>query len=1109
MNKIPLSGFCLALKSRHKHLFRIMRITYMLLFAAIFCLHAENAISQKITLQGDNLSLKDYLNTIEKQTEYLFIYDAGVNVNKKISVNLVGKSIKEVLDNLSTQLGLSYSQKGTYVVLSSYKVKEVPAVAEVTQQKKKITGIVTDYLGEPIIGANVIEKGTTNGIITDMNGKFALEVAPGAIVQVSYLGYNTQEVKVGNQSTLTFKLTEDMQTLNEIVVVGYGTMRRKDVVSSITTISSEDLNVGVYTTPGELLQGKVPGLVVTQDANPNAQNVHLTLRGASTFRSGAAQEPYYIVDGVPGVDLSLVSPDDIENIDVLRDASATAIYGSKAANGVIIVTTKKGKEGRTNVTYSGYVAASTVAKKYDVMDADEYRAWMKENNMNIAGGQDLGVNTNWQDEVERTGFSHNHALSVSGGNEKTTFQTSFNYMKNSGVIMDTDLERFIGRSFVQTKTLKDHLILSLNLNASLTQRNDIKAEFDGKSAYDAMAYYMPTSPVRNEDGSWFENLAIDQYYNPVSMIKEQTNFYKTKRILATGTAQLNIIDGLDYHASLSYQNSNNSYNRYASSKYIGNRGDNGYALRQNMEDTRKVFETYLNFNRTFRDVHTLGAMVGYSWEESNDNDGFQAMARGFYDDQLSYHNLGMSNYNERNDYGNQLLSTLRMISYYGRFNYSYAGKYLLQASVRRDGSSAFGKNNRWATFPSGSVAWRLSEEDFIKNLNIFDDLKFRVGYGVSGNSLGFDVFSALQLYGTNGWTTDSSGKQIQALAPARNANPDLKWEKTSMFNIGVDFGFFKNRLNGTIEYYSKDTKDLIADYNVSTAKYLYGTMTANVGEITNKGVELTVNAVPVQTKDWRWNTTLNLSHNKNNVKRISNDEFSRDFIEFDDSEMHLRGQSGYRAQRIIEGKPIGTFFIYEWAGYNDEGRSVFYAHDGKTGERLVNADGSYETTASPQEKDRAVVGNAQPDLTVGWNNTVSFKKWSLTAFFTGVFGNDILNASKASLSNMSEVGSRNFLSSVRSTEKVTDGNSAIISNRYIENGSYIRLQSLSLGYDFGNVGSWVNDLRLTVTANNVFTITGYDGIDPEVSLSGRAPGIDNRMTYPRTRTFMFGVNINF
>lgn len=973
------------------------------------------------------------------------------------------------------------------------------AVSSVQQTGKTVRGRVVDAAtGEPIIGATIRVAGSNSGTVSDFDGNFAVEAAPTAMLTVSYIGYVTQEVRA---DAGVIRLAENNSQLNEVVVVGYGTMRRKDVTSSITTVSAKDLNTGVYTTPAELLQGKVPGLVVTQDANPNAQNVHVTLRGASTFRSGAAQEPYYIVDGVPGVDLSLVSPDDIESVDVLRDASATAIYGSKAANGVIIVTTKKGSKGHTNVEYSGYVAVSQMARKYDVMSADEYRNWMSSNGMNIAAGQDLGANTDWQDEVSRTGFSQNHNVSISGGNEKTTFQTSFNYMKSLGVIRGTDMERFTGRSFIQTKMLDDRLTLSLNLNGSLAQRNDVVADFDGRSTYDAMAYYMPTSPVKNADGSWFENLAYDQYYNPLALINEQTNFYKMKRILATGTAQLKIVEGLNWHANLSYQNRNTVYSHYASHNYVGNRGDNGYALRSQVEDTRKVFETYLDFNRTFNDLHTVGLMAGYSWEESNDGDGFQTMARGFFDDQLMYYNLGLSNYNERNDYGSNLLSTLRMISYYGRANYSFDSRYLLQASIRRDGSSAFGANHRWATFPSFSAAWRLSEEKFVKNLGVFDDLKFRVGYGVSGNSLGFDVFTALQLYGGAGWTTDQNGNQIQGLAAARNANPDLKWEKTGMLNIGLDFGFFGNRLSGTIEYYSKDTKDLIADYPVSTAKYLYGTMTANVGEVTNKGVELTLNVVPIQTKDWYWSSTLNLSHNVNKVKKISSEEFSRDYIEFDESDMHLRGQSGYHAQRILEGQPIGVFYIYEWAGYNDEGRSVFYERE--NGERTGNL------TASPVEKDRAIVGNAQPDLTLGWNNTVTYKRWTMTAFFTGVFGNKILNASKASLSNMSEIGTRNFLRSVRDTEKVTDGNSAIISDRYLENGSYLRLQTLSLGYDFGKLGKWVKDLRLTLTGNNLFTITGYDGIDPAVALGGLAPGLDNRKTYPRTRTYMLGAKINF
>lgn len=981
-------------------------------------------------------------------------------------------------------------------------VSSEPLAGAACQAKKTVTGTIVDSAtGEPIIGASIVVKGTSTGTVTDIDGHYSLDTAPNSILVISYIGYTPKEVAASKAGNI--KLEESDKTLNEVVVVGYGTMRRKDVTSSITTVNSKDLNVGVYTAPAELLQGKVPGLVVTQDANPNAQNISITLRGASTFRSGAAQQPYYVVDGVPGVDLSMVSPSDIESIDVLRDASATAIYGSKAANGVIIITTKKGNKDHVNVQYSGYVAASVIAKKQDVMNADEYRTWVEQNGRSIAGGLDMGANTNWQDEVSRTGFSHNHNLSISGGNDKTSYSTSFNYMRNLGVMKGTDMDRFTGRAFVQTKTLDDRLTLSLNIDGSITGRNDIIGSYDGYSVYDAMAYYIPTAPVKNEDGSWFENFSIDQYYNPVSMMRERTDYYKTKKLLATGAAKLNIIKGLDYNISYSYQNNNNLHSFYASHNFVGNRGDNGYALRNTYEDTRKVFETYLNFSRTFDDVHTVGAMAGYSWEEENNGDGFQAMAKGFFDDTLKYYNLGLSNYNQRNEYGSDLLSTLRMISFYGRVNYSYASKYLLQASIRRDGSSAFGKNNRWATFPSVSAAWRLSEESFIKNLNVFDDLKFRIGYGVSGNSLGFDVFTARQLYGGSGWTTDSNGTPIQGLNIVRNANPDLKWEKTSMFNVGFDFGFFNNRLTGTVEYYYKDTKDLIADYAVSTTKYLYGTMTANVGEVTNKGIEVTINAIPVKTKDFQWTTTLNLSHNTNNVKSISSEEFKRDYIEFSEADMHVRGQSGYTCQRILENHPIGTFFIYEWAGYNEEGKSIFYTHDATTGER----DGG--TTDAPTQKDRAVCGNAQPDLTMGWNNTFRYKNFSLTAFITGVFGNDIFNVTRATLSNMQDVGRRNLLRSVRETENINDGNSAVPSDRYLENGSYVRLKTLSLGYDFGRLNKWVSDLSLNFTVNNVFTITGYKGLNPEIELGGRTPGIDNRATYPNTRTFMLGMNLSF
>jgi len=977
--------------------------------------------------------------------------------------------------------------------------------------QKNITGKVVDTNGVPLISVNVIVKGTTIGTTTDSDGKYFLTAVPsGSTLIFSYIGFIEQEFNVANQKNINVMLREDNKILDEVVVIGYGSMTRKDVTSSITTVKSDQLNVGVYSSPAQLLQGKVPGLTITQNNNPNA-TPSVTLRGASSLREGAAMEPYYVIDGIPGVSLSTIAPDDIESIDVLRDASATAIYGSKAANGVIIVTTKKGKSGHTNVTYNGYAAFDKVAKNWDMMSGDEYKAYITKNNFPLEAADDLGCNTDWQKEVERTGVSFNHNIGISGGSGKTVYNTSINYLKNQGVIEGTDLERYIGRTYLETKTLKDRLTLSFNLNASIQKSNTVIAAKDGLSVYDAMTYYLPVSPIKNADGSWFENTGRSQYYNPVSLIKENTYFSKTKQLQATAKASLEIVKGLTYDIDLSYQNEQLNYDCYNSSKSMIAIGMNGKAVRSTGENEKKVMEMYFNYDKTFNGLHKLNLMAGYSWEENNDHNGFSATTSSFFNDALSYYNLTMANIIDTNSIGIMLnpnsgetmnYSTLRMISFFGRANYAFNSKYLLQATVRRDGSSAFGNNNRWGTFPSASIAWRASEEPFIKNLGIFDDLKFRAGYGVSGNSMGFDVFTASAVYGSTGWFTNSAGKQVHTLGATRNANPDLKWEHTSMTNIGIDFGFFGNRLTGTVEYYYKDTKDLIADYAVPTTKYLYGWLTTNVGEITNKGVEFSVNAIPIQTKDFSWTTGLNISHNKNNVKKISNNEFSVAYM--DEADLSAPGQSGNYQQRIMEGCPIGQFYTWEWAGYNSDGVSTFYVHDAKTGERTG------ETTVKPGYNDRAKTGSAQPKVTFGWNNNLNYKKWSMNLFFQGIAGNKILNGTRARLLNViGNAGNRNLLKDASKTEKVTDYNSHMLSDRYLEKGDYLRLATLSLSYNIGNIGDWINNVRIYATCNNVFTITGYKGIDPEVYLGGLTPGIDNRQTYPRTRTYMLGVNINF
>lgn len=973
----------------------------------------------------------------------------------------------------------------------------------------RVTGKVTDRQGEPLIGVNVVEKGTTNGAITNIDGTYTVTVKQGDMLVFSSIGFKTVEA-VADKAIINIVMTEDNELLDEVVVIGYGSMTRKDVTSSITTVKADDLNVGVFTSPSQLLQGKVPGLTIANTSDPNG-SASISLRGASSLREGSAMEPYYVIDGVPGVNLSLVAPEDIESIDVLRDATATAIYGSKAANGVIIVTTKKGnKNGKTNVSYSGYVALDNTLKTLDMMTGSELLAYANANNVDLSAYYDKNnvYDTNWQDEVLRTGFSHNHNVSINGGNEKTSYSASINFMDRQGVVRGTEMDRLTARSFLQTKALNNRLDLSFSVNASVTNKQTASTGGQGQSVMDAMYYYNPLVPVRNDDGSWYSNTSISQNYNPLSMVNEDLYKTKDKMIQGIAKATVHIIDGLDWNLNLSYEDQQIIYNKYNStqSQLPGIAARNGQATRSTVENVKKQMETYINFDRTFADAHKVGLMAGYSWEQSDNNDEFGLTVYDFYNDDLKYYNLNFANKMDMNGIISRPLSTLRMISFYGRVNYSYDSKYLFQATVRRDGSSAFGKNNRWATFPSVSLAWRLSEEKFIKDLGIFDDLKLRVGYGVSGNSLGFDAYTALQTYGPSGWftyvdPTTGTSSDYRTLAATKNANPDLKWEKTGMFNIGLDFGFFNNRLTGTIEYYDKRTSDLIFDYAVSTNRFPYGWMTANVGKISNKGIELTINAIPVQTRDFTWSTSINISHNKNNVESLSNELYSVAYKDYGNPD--VGGYATTCVQRLMEGSPIGTFYLWEWAGYNENGGSVFNDYD-ENG-NLVG------TTDAPDNTDRREHGSAQPKITYGWNNTLTYKNWSLTAFFQGVAGNKIYNATRNYYNNVTLMNTgKNMLSEVATMQKATDSRAQAPSDRYLENGSYLRLANLQIGYDFGKIGNWINGLKVYASCNNVFTITGYEGVDPEINLGGLQPGIDWRnSTYPRTRTFMFGVNVNF
>ena len=968
------------------------------------------------------------------------------------------------------------------------------STAAMAQSQK--SGVIKDANGEPLIGVTVLEQGTSNGTVTDVNGRYTLKTTkPNAKLKVSYIGYESQIITPGQSVTLS----ANDATLNEVVVVGYGTMRRKDVTSSITTVNAKDLDKGVYTDPAQMLQGKVAGLVISSTGDPNGSS-SITLRGSSSLREGEAMQPYYVIDGIPGMDISMVAPDDIESIDVLRDATATAIYGSKAANGVIIITTKKGTEGKTNVSYNGYVAFDNALKTLDMASAAELRA---------SGEvvEDEGANTDWQDEVLRTGVSHNHNLSISGGNKQTKYIASLNYIDHDGVIRGTEMNRVNGRALITTKVLKDRLTLSAGINAMRGVHKGVPVGQRGESVLDAMNYYSPTNPVRNEDGSWFKSDIGSQNYNPLSMINEDSNEFEWRRMQYIGKASLDIIDGLVLNANYSYNSKQKVYSYYNSSlSQLPYGGTKGKAHRDTRLGHDQTFETYLNYDLTLAKVHKLSLMAGYSWEERVNNDGFGVSVYNFYNDQLGFKNLAYGNFiNGMSDVDSGVEEIVRNISFYGRANYSYDGKYLLQATVRRDGSSVFGANNRWGTFPSVSAAWNIAEESFMKD-GIFDQLKLRAGYGVSGNALGFGAYSAYTLFGLNsGSSFTYNGVTYSKIEATQNGNKDLKWETTKMFNVGVDFAFLDSRLSGSIEFYSKKTSDLIWSYDVSTNIYPVGYMNANVGDITNTGIELTVNAVPVKTKDFTWQTTVNLAHNKNKVDKLSNKKFSVDYKDWGDPNIGGISSNG-EVERIKEGESLGTFWTYEWAGYNDHGQSTYYVHDATTGERTG------EVTTTPEKKDKTKVGCALPKVTYGWNNTLTYKKWALTAFFQGNIGNKIMNATRAHYSNKALLSAgKNVLADALKDKYFTSDNTYYYpSDRYLENGSFFRLSTLSLAYTFDNLDGWLKSVQVYGTAKNVFTITGYKGLDPDINLGGLEPGLDKRETfYPHTRSFILGVKVNF
>ena len=965
------------------------------------------------------------------------------------------------------------------------------------QERPLVKGLVQDTLGKALIGVSVraINQSTQKSFqaSTSEQGLFQFASIPSGgpyDFVFSYVGFmpdtlRNYQVVPGKQITLNVKLKEEPMGLGEVVIVGYGTSSKREITGAITSVSSEEFNTGVFSTPSQLLQGKVAGLNITRSGNPNEKPA-VVLRGPSTLRAGS-QEPFYVIDGVPGASIDLIAPDDIASIDVLKDAASTAIYGSRAANGVIMVTTKKAKSGSTRLSYSTYVAAEQISNTIDMLNGEELRAYLSENGKSAT--TDDGSNTNWQDEVSRTGISHNHNVSFSGSSQNSSYGASVNYLNNQGIIKGSSLERFIARGYMEQRAFNDRLKLNLNITNSNTNSKLVADE-----VYSNMLTYLPTVAVRQPDGSYSEDFSVTRgYLNPVSLIDNNEINQKTKLFLASGGAKVTILEGLDFTTNVSYQDeridSNIYYNRLSGLA----QNVNGRVIRNTVTNTKKIIESFFNYDRTFGE-HGFKLLAGYSWQEDRLGDGFQTTNQGFVTDDLSYNNPGLGNPDERVavDYGTKRIQTLRLISFYGRVNYQYQNKYLLQASLRRDGSSAFGANNKWGLFPAASIGWLIDREDFMQGAPVISSLKLRAGYGVSGNSAGFDVFTSRFLYaGTGRFYYD--GKFINAIGPFQNDNPNLKWERTATINIGFDFGLFNDVLSGSVDIYDKRTSDLLWTYPVSATQYFVPKLTANAGEMSNKGIELSLQATPVNRNGFTWTTAVNLAHNKNEMTSLSNDNFELPLIQT--AFLGGRGQSGNAFQRVQEGYSLGSIFVPRYAGKDKDGISQFYDKDGNL------------TIIPPASEDFYYAGSAQPKLVYGWSNTFKYKQFDLNFFLRGVTGNKIINGTLADMNapnNATQTNIPRF--TLDEQEPINDNNAYLLSDRFVESGAYLRLDNATLGYTFKANN---RTLRAYLGANNLFVITNYRGIDPEVSMGGIEPGVDNRNYYPKTRSFMLGLNVNF
>lgn len=969
-------------------------------------------------------------------------------------------------------------------------------------QDIKVQGVVKDETGETVIGASVMQKGTTNGAVTDIDGNFSLTVPSKATLVVSYIGFTTQEIAVGGRTQLEITLKEDDQTLNEVVVVGYGTMDKKELTSAISHVDEKDFLTVSSLDPSMMIQGKVAGVSITNTGagDPNNQ-ASIQIRGVSSRSAGLG--PLIVIDGVPGGNLTNINPNDIASFDVLKDGAASAIYGTRGSNGVIVVTTKKGsKDGQVHTSYSGQLSLDVINKELKMMNAQEFR------DVRLGWGDtgvDLGGNIDWLDKTSRTGATMQHTLTLSGGNDKSNYRVSADYRNAHGIDLRSKREEYGARAAIMHTTKNGLLTITANVAPRVIYRDnaDWSVFKDAIEANPTTPLMDPDDPVRYYN---FQGQVVGS--NPVERQKLEKDHADTKLLDWDGTVKLNLLPLLAKNdkgnqtlttqvmfADHQYSN-DNSWFRPSTSTQAVNNGRDGEASRSYAKESQYVAEWLTNYMGSFG-LHNVKGMAGYSYQYSRYS-GFNAENKDFPNDGLGSDNLGSGEYAKEE--GEVLMGSYKndakLIAFFGRVSYDYDGRYLFTASLRHEGSSKFGADNKWGNFPAVSAGWRISSEKFMKDVKWVNDLKLRADYGVTGNQ---DFGSYLSLNTMTGFGYYFyNGRYFQVWGPSKNVNPDLKWEKGKNWNVGLDFSLFKNRLYGSINYFSRRQQDLLGNYKVSVPPYLFDETFVNVGTMKNTGFEFDLNFRAVNTKDFGYDISLVGTTMRNKFVDFSNSEYvGQDFYDVAGTEDPY---PFYNLQRIQKGESLGNFYMWEYAGHTTEGEWLVYDKDGD----IIRA-------SQASDEDRRVVGNGMPKFTLSSSHNFRYKNFDLALFFRGAFFYDIFNIHDFYYGTRNFTGNR-LQKAYAKNFPIAGTANPVVCDYFLERGDYLKLDMLTLGYTF-QPKDWrfLDRVRIYATGKNLLTLTKFSGVDPATyQVNGLTPGAQGSRTYfPSTRQFIVGLQVDF